>query len=99
MTETGQIIVGIIFVIIIFILTRIGIGYRIRQTATYIIKDLERQEAFNPDSAVELPYAEPQYFRIGMRDFKPKALQSLIQGEIVGKIGDRRYYIKNRVTI
>ncbi|MBW2310836.1 MAG: hypothetical protein JRF35_07145 [Deltaproteobacteria bacterium] len=83
----------------VFILTRIGIGHRIRRTATLIIQDLERREAFDPSSATELPYARPQYFRIGLRDYRPKALESLVQGGIVGRTENGKYYLTARPRI
>jgi hypothetical protein len=91
-----QIIIGIIVLIIVFLLTRIGVVHRIRHTASLIIKDLEMREAFDPGSAVDLPYAAPHYFRIGLRDYRPKALESLIQGGIVGRTETGRYYLKER---
>jgi hypothetical protein len=96
MPEFVQIIIGIIFLIIVFVLTRIGIAHRIRRTATLIIQDLERREAFDPGSATELPYARPQYFRIGMRDYRPKALESLVQGGMVGRTENGKYYLIER---
>ena len=99
MPEFVQIIFGIIFLVVVFALTRIGIARRIRRTATFIIKDLERREAFDPDSAAELPYAKQQYFRIGMRDYRPKALESLMQGGIVGRTENGKYYLKERVNL
>lgn len=96
MPEFVQIILGIIFLIVVFVLTRIGIASKIKRTATLIIKDLERREAFGPGSAAELPYARPQYFRIGMRDYRPKALEALVQGGIIGKAENGRYYLIER---
>lgn len=78
---------------IVFGLTRIGITYRIRGTATKIIRDLERREAFDPSSAADLPYANPQYFRIGLRDYRPKALEALVQGGIVSSTENGKYYL------
>jgi hypothetical protein len=98
MSELAQILLGIVFLAVVFLLTRIGIAHRIRRTATLIIKDLERQEAFNPGSAAELPYAKQHYFRIGMRDYRPKALESLIQGGVVGKTENGKYYLKERLN-
>jgi hypothetical protein len=99
MPEFVQIILGIIFLIVVFVLTRIGIARKIRRTATLIIKDLERREAFDPGSAAELPYAKPQYFRIGMRDYRPKALESLIQAGIAGRTENGKYYLKERFNL
>jgi len=96
MPEFLQIIIGITLLIMVFILTRIGISHRIRHTATLIIQDLERRGAFDPGSAAELPYAKQQYFRIGMRDYRPKALESLVQGGIVGRAENGAYYLTKR---
>jgi len=96
MTEFVQIILVIIFLAVVFILTRYGIANRIRSTATLIMRDLERQEAFDPSSAVELPYAKTQYFRFGLRDYRPKALESLMQSGIIGKTETDKYYLIQR---
>ncbi len=96
MPEFVQIILGLIFLVVVYILTRIGVSRRIRNTAIRIIKDLERQKAFDPGSAVELPFAKANYFRIGLRDYRPKALESLIQGAIVGRTEDGKHYLKER---
>jgi hypothetical protein len=96
MSEFVQVIIGIIVLLIIFLLTRIGIVHRIRRTAPLIIKDLEMQGAFDPGSAADLPYAAPHYFRIGLRDYRPKALESLVRGGIVGRTEHGRYYLIER---
>ena len=96
MSEFIQIILGIIFLAIVYILTRYGIAHRIRHTAALVMQDLERQEAFDPGSAVDLPYAKPQYFRFGLRDYRPKALDSLIQAGIIEKTETEKYYLIQR---
>jgi len=93
MPEFAQIILGIVFLIMVFIVTRIGIAHRIRSSARLIIQDLERREALDSASAVELPYAKTHYFRIGLRDYRPKALESLVQGGIVGRTENGKYYL------
>jgi len=94
MPESMQIIVGILFLIVIFIATRYGIFLRIKGASNAVIKDLERRGAFDAASAVELPYAKKNYFHIGLRDFRPKAVQSLIEGGVVGKTANERFYLK-----
>ena len=96
MSELVQIILGIIFLAVVYILTRYGIAHRIRHTATYVIRDLERQEAFDPASAVDLPYAKTQYFRFGLRDYRPKAVESLIQAGVIGRTETDKYYLIQR---
>lgn len=96
MPEFVQIIFGIFFLAVVYVLTRYGISNRIRRTATLIMQDLERREAFDPGSAVDLPYAKPQYFRFGLRDYRPKALESLVQAGIIEKTETGKYYLKER---
>ena len=96
MPEFVQIILGIFFLAVVYVLTRYGISNRIRSAATLIMQDLERQEAFDPGSAVDLPYAKSQYFRFGLRDYRPKALKSLVQGGVMGKTETDKYYLKER---
>jgi len=94
MADAMQLTVGILFLILVFILTRYGITWRIKRAGRRIINDLERLGAQGSDSAVELPYMKQQLIKIGMRDFKPTAMQSLIEGGIVGMTGSGKYYLK-----
>lgn len=94
MNETTQIILGLVFLAAVYVLTRFGIAWRMKRACTVIVNDLERQGAIDPDSAVDLPYAKPSYLKIGMRDYRPKALESLVQGGVVGMTGDGKYFLK-----
>ena len=93
MHDAMQITLGILFLILVFILTRYGITWRIKRAGRRIINDLERLGALSPDSAVELPYLKKQLFRIGMRDFRPTAMQSLVEAGIVGMTGSGKCYL------
>jgi hypothetical protein len=94
MADAMQITVGILFLILVFILTRYGITWRIKRAGRRIINDLERVGALSPESAVELPYMKQHLIKIGMRDFRPTAMQSLVEGGIVGMTGSGKYYLK-----
>ena len=96
MSEFMQIIVGIILLIVVFLATRYGIFLRIKGACSAVIKDLERRNAFDEASAVELPYAKKNYFHIGLRDFRPKAVQSLLEGGVVGRTESGKFYLKVR---
>ncbi len=96
MSEPFQIILGFLFLIFVFLLTRWLMVLKIRSTCNSIIKELEDRSAFNPDTAVALPYDRSQPFKIGMRDYRPKALESLVQSHIVIKTESGRYYLGNR---
>ena len=94
MGDAMQITFGILLFILVFILTRYGITWRIKRAGRRIINDLERVGAQGPESAVELPYMKQQLIKIGMRDFKPTAMQSLVEAGIVGMTGSGKYYLK-----
>ena len=97
MSEAAQIILGLIFLIGVYIFSRYGVVWRMKRAVVFVIKDLERSGAFGPSNGAELPYAKTRFFNIGMRDFKPKALQSLIQDGVVGQTDTGRYYLKKRL--
>lgn len=97
MSESTQIILGLIFLIGVYVLTRYAMIWRIRRTSRAIIKDLERRGALDPASSAELPYAKTHFFRIGLRDYRPKALEYLVQGGIVAKTENGRYYLLKRL--
>ena len=94
MADAMQITLGILFLILVFILTRYGMAWRIKRAGRRIINDLERMGAISADSAVALPYMKQQLIKIGMRDFKPTAMQSLVEAGIVGVTGSGKYYLK-----
>ena len=94
MSETGQIILGIIFLVGVYMLTRFLVVWRMKRTSAFIIKDLNKREAFDPPSAAVLPYASKNFFKIGLRDYRPKALEGLVQSDIVARTADGRFYLK-----
>jgi len=47
----------------------------------------------NPASAVDLPYASKSLFRMGSRDYRPKALEHLAMKQIIGITATGRYYL------
>lgn len=94
MSENLQIVIGIILLIGVYILSRIVVVRKLRSAARRIVRDLERQEARAPTSAAELPYAKKSIFNIGLRDYKPKALESLVNSGIVGMTAGGKYYLK-----
>jgi hypothetical protein len=96
MSETAQIIIGVLVLIGVYMLTRRVNAWRINRAFVVIIKDLDRQEAYEPSSAVKLPYAKAAFFRLGTRDFRPKALEYLVASEIVGVTENGKYYLKRR---
>jgi len=99
MSETSQIITGILLLILIFILTRRVSAWRIKRAIVGVIRDLESQRAVDPSSAVMLPYAKTRLLRFGARDFRPKAVEYLVSSGVVGLTEDGRYYLKERADL
>ena len=95
-SETGQIIIGVCVLIVVYILTRRYHAWRMARVYTLIIKDLEQKGAIDPSSAVDLPYSRKNMFRIGTRDYRPKVLEFMTLNNIVGVTANGRYYLLNR---
>ena len=96
MSETGQIILGICVLIIVYTFTRRVHVWRIKRAYLTIIEDLRQKEALDPSSAVKLPYASASLFRFGTRDYRPKALEYLTLSNIVGVADNGKYYLKDQ---
>ncbi|MBU4426481.1 MAG: hypothetical protein KKB35_07060 [Proteobacteria bacterium] len=96
MSETGRTIFAICILIVVYILTRKFHAWRMRQTHLSIVKDLEQKGAVDPSSAIELPYAKKGVFRIGIRDYRPKAIQYMIANNIIGMTDSGKYYLKDK---
>jgi hypothetical protein len=96
MSETAQIIIGVMVLVGVYMLTRKVNGWRIKRAFVVIIQDLDRQNAFDASSAVKLSYAKAPFLRLGTRDFRPKALEYLVASEIVGVTESGNYYLKRK---
>lgn len=94
MSEGFQIAIGMIFLVLVYILTRYGIAWKMRRVAHQIIDDLKRKGAEDPASAVSLPYEKVNYLHIGMRDYRPKVLASLVQEGYVGRTEEGKYFLQ-----
>jgi hypothetical protein len=70
------------------------VGYRIKRAAKNIVRELDLKKAHDAGSAVELPYAKTNIFRIGLRDFRPKAIDALVQGGILSRTEAGKYFLK-----
>ena len=96
MSETLQIIIGILLLVGVYILTQAVVGYRIKRAARGVVRDLDFKKAYSPEAAIELPYAKSNLFRIGLRDFRPKAVAALVQGGIVAQTAAGKYFLTKR---
>ena len=96
MSETAQIIVGIILLIGVYVLTQVVVGYRIKRAARGIVRDLDSKKAYTPESAIELHYAKANLFRVGLRDFRPKAVDALVQGGVLSRTPAGKYFLTKK---
>jgi hypothetical protein len=80
--------IGVLFVSLSFA------GWKMRRACDFIIRDLKEKKAFDPASAVELPYCKSSMFRIGMRDYRPRALDALVKHDVIRVAADGRYYLR-----
>ena len=93
MSETSELIIGIGVLILVFVLSRKFHAWRFKRAYLFIIDDLKKRAAYSAHAAVELPYAKRNLLRMGARQHRPRALEHLIQENIVGKTEDGRYYL------
>ena len=93
MPESMQIIIGIFAVLVVYLLAMLGTGWWTKQVSLAIMKELEDRGAINAATAVDLPYDKINYFKVGYRDYRPKALEVLVLSEIVCKTFQGRYYL------
>ncbi|MCX8118953.1 MAG: hypothetical protein N3G78_13620 [Desulfobacterota bacterium] len=96
MSETAQLLLGFLFLVAVFLLTRWLMVVKIQATCKAIIKELQSRGAFSPDTAVHLPYEKPQPLRMGTRDYRPKAIEALLHSGLLIKTEGGRYYLAHR---
>ena len=95
MSQTGKTLFMVFLLIAAFILANIFAGRRMKKAADFIIRDLKEKKAFDPASAVVLPYAKSAMFRIGLKDYRPGALQQLVKYDVVRSLEGGRYYLRD----
>jgi hypothetical protein len=94
MSEPVQIILGLLFLAGIFVLTRYLVAWQIKRATGRIIEDLQKQEAVDPITAVDLPYAKQNPMRIGMRNYYVKAIEFMESDGVVGKTGSGKFFLR-----
>jgi hypothetical protein len=68
-------------------------GWKMKNAAAAIVRELRKEKAFDPASALELPYSKERMFRVGLRDYRPKALAALVKHDVVRIREDGKYYL------
>jgi hypothetical protein len=93
LSESIQLVFGVAVMVAVFILTRYLVGWRMKRAAFRVMGDLERNQATTPESAMDLPYAKTNILKMGVRDFRKKALEQLVMLGAVGRTEDDRYFL------
>jgi hypothetical protein len=96
MTSAVQIAAGIVFLITAFVLSQILVSRRLRSTGARILKELLDRGALDASRAVYLSYAKAGLAPRGLRDLRPKALNDLVQADIVGKTAEGKFFLKKQ---
>ena len=94
MSETLKTILMVLVAIGAVILALRIAGWKMKKACDFIIEDLKEKKAFEPASAVELPYVKSQMINIGLRDYRPRALEELVKHDVVRLLSEGRYYLR-----
>jgi hypothetical protein len=90
-----KIFLMVLIIIGAFILSLRFAGWKTKKACDFILLDLQVKKAFDPASAVELPYNKTSLFHIGMRDYRPKALSALVKFDHIRVQEEGRYYLRD----
>jgi hypothetical protein len=90
-----KIVLMVLILIGAFILSLCFAGWKTKRACDFILRDLQAKKAFDPTSAVELPYNKTSLFHIGMRDYRPRALGALVKFDHIRMQEEGRYYLRD----
>ena len=96
MNENGQIVVAVILLIAVYLLSRKVQTWRVKRAYEKIIKDLGSKGATAMADAVKLPYANRGILNVGMKDYRPKAMEFLVMHNLVGRTPEGTYFLKEK---
>lgn len=94
MSETFKTILMILVAVGAVILALRIAGWKMKKACNFIVRDLKEKKALDPASAVELPYCKSPLLNIGLRDYRPRALEELIKHDVVRILEGGRYYLR-----
>lgn len=96
MNDTLQIIIGILFLALVYMATRYLVARKIMSCARGIIQELKQRGAMDPEHAIQFSWSKPDWLRFGMRDYRPKALEGLLGAGVVGRTEGGLFYLAAR---
>lgn len=88
-----QIILLIVgFIAFVFVALYLS-GLGIRRVCFKIIAEMEEARAFSAGKAIRIQDERKNFFRVGTKNLRPKALGLLIADQLVIKTSDGKYYL------
>ncbi|MBN1829551.1 MAG: hypothetical protein JW884_10465 [Deltaproteobacteria bacterium] len=96
LSETVQIILGIIGMIAMFLASRSIMGILHRRAVYTVIGELKKKAAFDNETAVLLGYANKGLINFGLRDYRPAALKHLIKEGAIVKTSQGTFHLAQR---
>jgi hypothetical protein len=95
-----QIFLLIIGIVIFYFLLLLGAGWGIRRLCLKIISEMEEAKAFSAQKAISLPETRANFFKVGTRNLRPKALNVLMADKLVLKAPNGKYYLnKDKLAV
>ena len=88
-----QIILLVAALIVIVVIFLYMGGLAIQKTCLKIIAEMEEARAFKEGRAVEIQDERKNFFRVGTKNIRPKALNLLISDGLVIKTNNGKYYL------
>lgn len=85
-------ILAIVFIAIVVVFLYMG-GLAVRKTCLKIIAEMEEARAFKEGRAIEIQNERKNFFRVGTKNIRPKALNLLISDGLVIRTNKGKYYL------
>jgi hypothetical protein len=86
------ILLAAVFIAIVGLFLYMG-GLAVQKTCLKIIAEMEEARAFKEGRAMELQDERKNFFRVGIKNIRPKALNLLITDGLVIKTNNGKYYL------
>lgn len=89
---TQIILLAVTFIAIVVLFLYMG-GLAVQRTCFKIIAEMEEAGAFKEARAMEIQDERKNFFRVGTKNIRPKALNLLIADGLVIKTNNGKYYL------
>ncbi|HON58868.1 MAG TPA: hypothetical protein PLT45_04970 [Smithella sp.] len=86
------ILLVVIFAAIVFIFLYIG-GLALRRACFQIVAEMEQAGAFKESRAIDIQDERKNFFRVGTKNIRPRALNLLMADGIVIKTNNGKYFL------